>query len=97
MICPCVSTDENQNLTRAQKELLLWHWKLGIGTSRVQELMRGHQAKDPHGKHTWMEPVIKPKFAASASCPIPKCQSYELARAKKRSPKVTKQELVKGK
>ena len=44
-----------------------------------------------------MGPVITPKFAASASCPIPKCQSYELARAKRRSPKVVKQEAVKEK
>ena len=27
MLCPCVGTEENENLTRAQKELLLWHWR----------------------------------------------------------------------
>ena len=97
MICPCVGTDANTNLTRAQKELLLWHWRLGISMHRVQELMRGHQAKEPHGKHTWMPPVIKPKFAATTTCPIPKCPSCELARAKKRNPKVVKQEAIKEK
>lgn len=27
---PCVGDSENSNLTSPQRELLLWHWKLGI-------------------------------------------------------------------
>ncbi len=30
-ICPCVGTEENTNLLGPQKELLTWHWKLGVG------------------------------------------------------------------
>ena len=97
MVCPCVGTDENINLTCAQKELLLWHWRLGISMHRIQELMRGHQAKDPHGKHTWMPAVIKSKCASTTTCPVPKCPSCELSRAKKRNPKVVKQEAIKEK
>ena len=26
----CVGSSENQNMFYAQKELLLWHWRLGI-------------------------------------------------------------------
>jgi hypothetical protein len=37
---PCVGDSSNSNLTSAQKELLLWHWKLGINMYRVQMLMR---------------------------------------------------------
>ena len=37
---PCVASADNVNLTAAQKELLLWHWKLGVSMRRVQELMR---------------------------------------------------------
>ena len=37
---PCVGDSSNENLTSPQRELLLWHWKLGINMYRVQELMR---------------------------------------------------------
>ena len=36
---PGVCAPENHNLSSAQKELLLWHWKLGISMLRIQELM----------------------------------------------------------
>jgi hypothetical protein len=31
---------ENENISAAQKELLKWHWKLGIGMYCIQEMMR---------------------------------------------------------
>ena len=31
LVLQCVGSVENENLTAAQRELLLWHWKLGIG------------------------------------------------------------------
>jgi len=37
---PCVGGLENENLSMPQKELLLWHWKLGIGMQRLQAMMR---------------------------------------------------------
>ena len=30
LCCPAVVADENGNLSGPQKELLLWHWKLGL-------------------------------------------------------------------
>jgi len=39
---PSVLAQDNVNLSRAQKESLLWHNKLGVSMSRVQELMRSH-------------------------------------------------------
>ena len=38
--CSNISSEANQNLSTAQKELLLRHWKLGISMQRIQELMR---------------------------------------------------------
>ena len=35
---PCVGGHENENLSMPQKELLLWHWKLGVGMQRVQSV-----------------------------------------------------------
>ncbi len=39
-ICyPCVGTASNTNLSGPQKELLSWHWKLGISMYCIQDLM----------------------------------------------------------
>ena len=97
ILCPCVGTAANVNMSRAQKELLLWHWRLGISTHRIQELMQGPQSKDPCGKYTWMPPVIKPKFSSTTTCPVPKYPSCDISWAKKRNPKVVKQEAIKEK
>jgi hypothetical protein len=78
----------NENLTMAQKELLLWHWRLGVGMQRVQAMMRNRTFEDPPGRHTVLPPIIKTKFASTSSYTIPKCQSCELARAQQSSPNV---------
>ena len=43
-----VSSNANANRLSAQKELLLWHWKLGISVQWVQELMRMVEVKEPN-------------------------------------------------
>jgi hypothetical protein len=35
---PCVGGLKNKNLSMPQKELLLWHWKLGIGMQRLKAM-----------------------------------------------------------
>ncbi len=42
--CPCIGTASNTNLTGPQKELLLWHWKLGSFMYPIQELMQPIEA-----------------------------------------------------
>jgi hypothetical protein len=37
---PCVGSLNNKNLSMPQKELLLWHWKLGIEMQRLQAMMQ---------------------------------------------------------
>ena len=85
---PCVGSLANENLSSAQRELLLWHWRLGIGMQRIQAMMRNRTFEDPFGRSQVHPPIIKSKFASTSSCAIPKCQSCELARARQRSPKV---------
>jgi hypothetical protein len=85
---PSVGGHENENLSMPQKELLLWHWKLGIGMQRVQTMMRKRTFEDPFGRMQVHPPIIQSKFASTASCTIPKCQSCELARAHQRSSNV---------
>jgi hypothetical protein len=85
---PCVGGLENENLLMPQKELLLWHWKLGIGMQHIQAMMRNRTFEDPFGRTQMHPPIIKTKFASTASCAIPKCQSCELSWACQRSPNV---------
>ena len=89
-----VTLDENKNLSHAQKELLLWHLKLGINMPHIQELMRVSEMKDPNGEITTMYRVIKPKLNGAASCPPPQCECCNLSRAKQRKPKVAKVKVV---
>ena len=72
---PCVGGLENENLLMAQKESLLWHWKLGIGMQRLQAMMQNRTFKDSLGRLQYHPPIIKAKFASTSSCAIPKCQS----------------------
>ena len=45
--CMSVADETNQNLTQAQRELLLWHWKLGhAGMGWVQELLARPRDED---------------------------------------------------
>ena len=85
---PCVGDSENKNLTSPQRELLLWHWKLGINMYRVQELMHERMFEELLGQRTILPPIIKPKFLSAWNCVIPACQSCLLERARKRTPNV---------
>ncbi len=77
----CVGDPLNLNLTSPQRELLLWHWKLGINMHQVQALMRECTYEDPKGRHTILPPIIKPKFPSAKNCVIPACQSCLIAQA----------------
>ena len=94
---PCVGSSSNENLSNAQRELLLWHWKLGISMYRIQRLMSDRVFEEPSGKRTVLPPVLKPKFPSARNCKVPKCASCLLARAKKRGPGVKEAKAVPGK
>ena len=94
LCCPCVGTEDNINLSAPQRELLLWHWRLGISMRRVQELMTSHLGVDPYGVKKYFPPIIHPKYRSASSCKIPACQSCKIARAKRRSPGVMQQTPV---
>ena len=87
---PCVGASENQNLSNAHKELLLWHWKWGIIMHRIQGMMKPQQFMDPDGTRYVMAPVIFPELATAATCAIPSCEFCLLGRANKLSPGVAK-------
>ncbi len=94
---PLVAGPSNVNLTPGQKELLLWHWRLGISMSRIHELMVPHRAKDESGLQDVMPCVITPAFKTAATCPIPCCAACELACAHCHPTGATKQLAVEEK
>jgi hypothetical protein len=71
--CPCVSTTENKNLFASQKELLKWHWKLGISMFCIQEMMHEQHYEKPTGNKTILPVIIKPKLALAQNCIVPPC------------------------
>ena len=85
----CVGAAENENISPAQKELLKWHWKLGIGMYCIQEMMRERHYEDPDGRTIILPTIIQPKNPSARNCIVPPCQSCLLARAKKCSPNVS--------
>ena len=94
---PCVGQKDNTNLSGPQKELILWHWKLGISMYRIQEMMRTQKMEEPSGRKSELPPIIKPTYKSTPNCIVPPCMSCQLARAKKRSTGVTKKSSVKDK
>jgi len=86
----CVGAAKNENISASQKELLKWHWKLGIEMYRSQEMMHERHYKDPDGRTTILPAIIQPKNASARNCIDPPHQSCFLACAKKCSPKVSR-------
>jgi hypothetical protein len=91
---PCIGASENENLSAPQKELLKWHWKLGIGMYHVQEMMHERHYEEPNGNKTVLSAIIKPKLASARNCIVPPCQLCLLARARKRTPNVSRMCLL---
>lgn len=76
-----IFADMNLNLTAAQKELLLWHQRLGhVGFHTVQNLMK----PDPD---TNASPCLVPRVPIVASCKAPKCEACLYARMTRRQAK----------
>jgi hypothetical protein len=75
----------------------MWHWRLGISMSRIQELMVPHWAKDENGLQDVMPCLITPAFKIAATCPILCCAACELACAHQRLTGATKQLAVEEK
>ena len=76
-----VFDERNQNLTRSQKEILLWHHRLGhIAWKHLQVLMT--RCTQVSSKVTSdCSPCINPKNTGAANCDAPLCAACELGRA----------------
>ncbi|KAI2489482.1 hypothetical protein MHU86_25099 [Fragilaria crotonensis] len=87
-----VFEETNQNITAAQKDLLLWHARLGhLGFAHVQQLMRPRTIEKifPPSSNICAtkpaDPCITPKHSSASTCKPPLCAACQIARAKRRS------------
>jgi hypothetical protein len=75
----------NYNLSTAQQELLLWHYRLGhINLSHVQSLLQ-----KPRPVTSLTEPlfrIIQPSNNKCSHCPVPLCASCQYAKQKRTKP-----------
>ena len=90
----CVGITNNENLSTPQKELLKWHWKVGISMYHIQEMMCERHYEKPNGNKTILPAINKPKYASARNCIVPPCQSCLIARARKRTPNVLRTRLL---
>ena len=89
-----VGLDLNKILSSAQKEFLLWHWKLGISMQQVQELMHLVEVEEPTGAVSTLDLVIVPKTKAASTFPIPLCKSSQILHAQFHKPKIVKSKAI---
>ena len=77
---PSVLLPNNLNLTGSQKELLLWHQRLGhADLQRVQALLS--QPRNEKGQQ-----VLFPINRGVTTCDLPKCEACQYAKQKQRVP-----------
>jgi hypothetical protein len=75
--------EENANLTAAQRELLLWHFRLGhAGFGWVQSLMRHRKAE--HGMEAY-PPILPTSNDKAKSCDKPLCEACLLGKQHRRT------------
>lgn len=87
-----VVEETNQNLTNAQKELLVWHWKLGhVGLDWLKQLLRPRSewAKLDATNPQLTTPVIVSKFPGTSRCPHPKCAACLVSKMSRRGPQTS--------
>ena len=84
MVSPSAAEDAvfkqaNINLSPEQKELLLWHYRLGhINIKHVQSLLQKIRSGEPR--------IIKPSNSKCSHCHRPMCAVCQYAKQKRRQP-----------
>jgi hypothetical protein len=91
---PSVGTTENENLSTPQKELLKWHWKLGISMLCIQEMMREWHYEEPNSNKTCLPAIIKLNLALAQNFIVPPCHLCLLAQARKHTLNVLRMQLL---
>jgi hypothetical protein len=86
-----VADETNQNITCAQKELLLWHWQFGhCGFQWVQFLAAMPRSNDNGTRDLKYDRVLLPtKNVGVSSCATPLCAACQLAKQSRRGADVS--------
>jgi hypothetical protein len=80
-----VAEQTNQNMTPSEKELLLWHWKLGhCGFQWVQSLAAKPRKIDESDKEK--SPILLTKAPKVSSCNPPMCAACQLGKQTIKTP-----------
>ena len=80
-------SNRNYNISNAQKELLLWHFRLGhAGMSWIQELMKSKKNEIGTEKEP---PVLPTKHPATSKCEAPRCAACQFSKQFRRTPDST--------
>jgi hypothetical protein len=80
-----VADETNQNITRAQKELLLWHWRFGhCGFQWVQSLAALPRTDGVGERDTKNTVLLPTKNPGVSSCAAPLCAACQLAKQSRR-------------
>jgi hypothetical protein len=78
-----VADKTNQNLTASQKELLLWHWKLGHASFQWIQQLASTPCDPLDGLGS---PILTTKQPRVSSCPSPLCTACQLVKQHCRGP-----------
>ena len=82
---------ENLHLSRPQKELLLWHWKLGHANMRwIQSLFKPRNYIDTDGNKLVKDPIVMTSHDSTSTVQIPVCEACQLGKQKSRGGGTTK-------
>ena len=78
-----VTAETTQNLTASQRELLLWHHRLGHGNFQwIQRLF----AQRPDHLTGTSTSILHAKAPSVSSCPLPLCAACQMAKQTRRTP-----------
>jgi GAG-pre-integrase domain len=78
-----VADETKQNLAAAQKDLLLWHWRLGHISFQWAQML----AATPRTENE--SPILNVTNKSTSSCSIPLCMACQLAKQAPRTPTVS--------
>jgi Reverse transcriptase (RNA-dependent DNA polymerase) len=79
-----VADETNQNLTSSQRELLLWHWRLGHANMQWIQMLAVRPKEDS------VSALLLTKQTTVSSCPLPLCMACQMAKQTRRSPPGTR-------
>ena len=84
-----VLDDGNHNLTASQKELLLWHFRLGhFNLPWIQSLTRVREGD--------LYPILPTKGRTTSSCELPKCAACCVGKMQRRADEASKEKKVRA-